>query len=328
MSMWDAIAYVSTGISLVAFLAAVASWTYRHKIGQKERLLRSLPENKRANAVADVLELFKVETSNLTKQQQYDLAIEQIRAKTKRYLLAIITVIIICFIGAFISFYAITQLSSPTLPITSQGTDLPDSLLPSSIALNTKCEGAKVIWLFDYHGSKKEGLDLAFEQFKGILHDKVNVLIETFIERSKEFEDIQDLHICLTGATLTSRKAAYNFLNTEPHSLEIATGTLFMQDAAPIARSRLYVMKNSKMLSFDAANNISANEFNAIRDEFSIITLYALALDAKRSKASASVIGAYLSDAYMLSKDLNNSELQQLLREDLATLERSLEGSG
>ena len=39
--MWEAIGYVTSGVTLAAFLAAVAAWIYRHKLVEQERLIKA-----------------------------------------------------------------------------------------------------------------------------------------------------------------------------------------------------------------------------------------------------------------------------------------------
>jgi hypothetical protein len=98
--MWHAVGLVTTGFTLVAFLAAVAAWVIRQKILEKERLLRTAPEEKRAELVAAALEFFNVDTRRLTKQQQFELALQQIRARGQRFLLTTILIALVALILA------------------------------------------------------------------------------------------------------------------------------------------------------------------------------------------------------------------------------------
>jgi hypothetical protein len=98
--MWHAVGLVTTGFTLVAFLAAVAAWVIRQKILEKERLLRTAPEEKRAELVAAALEFFNVDTRRLTKQQQFELALQQIQARGQRFLLTTILIALVALILA------------------------------------------------------------------------------------------------------------------------------------------------------------------------------------------------------------------------------------
>jgi hypothetical protein len=105
--LWNVIPYVTTGVTLAAFLAAVAAWVYRLKIVNKERLIRSASEEDRAELVVSALEFFNVDTGNLTKKQQFDLALTQIHARAHRFLLTSILIAIVFFVAAAITALAI-----------------------------------------------------------------------------------------------------------------------------------------------------------------------------------------------------------------------------
>lgn len=77
-TMWEAITYVSSAVTLVAFVAAAAVFAYRASLRRAERIISTAPEPDRVRMAERVLERFHVETGNLTKQQQYDIAMEQI----------------------------------------------------------------------------------------------------------------------------------------------------------------------------------------------------------------------------------------------------------
>ena len=85
--MWQAIRYVTGVLSLIAFISAVIGMIKVAEIKQKEKLIKYAPDKDRKSLIQDILELFHVDLSNLTKQQQYEFAIEQIRAKARRFLI-------------------------------------------------------------------------------------------------------------------------------------------------------------------------------------------------------------------------------------------------
>lgn len=105
--MWNAILYISSGITLTAFIIAVAAWVYRLKLLEKGTLIRTAPAKERSRLVEDALEVFHIETGALTKQQQYELAIEQIRARALRYTIAAIVVVVVALLAAGIASFAI-----------------------------------------------------------------------------------------------------------------------------------------------------------------------------------------------------------------------------
>jgi hypothetical protein len=117
MNIWDSISLVNSGFTLAAFLAAVAAWVYRQKILEKEKLLRTAPEAKRAELVAAAMEFFHVDTRRLTKQQQFEIALQQIRARAQRTLWTTILIGIIAIVAA-VTVFATTKNSVVTRPTT------------------------------------------------------------------------------------------------------------------------------------------------------------------------------------------------------------------
>src|SRR6266700_5775119 len=105
--MWEAIAYVTSGVTLAAFLAASAAWLYRNKIVQQERLIRTAPESDRAALVDRALEFFKVNTEKLTREQQFELAVKQIHARASRFRISAIVVTVIALLAATVVLFAI-----------------------------------------------------------------------------------------------------------------------------------------------------------------------------------------------------------------------------
>src|SRR5262245_32877012 len=96
MSVWDAIKLVSSGVTLAAFLGAVAYAAYRFQSRATERLIKAAPEKERGSLVQDALKHFRIDTTGLTKEQQYNLALEQIRAHASGLTVKIVAV---CFIA-------------------------------------------------------------------------------------------------------------------------------------------------------------------------------------------------------------------------------------
>jgi hypothetical protein len=109
--VWETIQHVTTGLSLVAFLVAVISGAYQSQSQKNERLIKSAPEAERAKLVANALEFFNIETSGLSPEQKYKLALEQIHAKAQRFRT---TAIVVCFFGLVLGAVAIYAMSHPT----------------------------------------------------------------------------------------------------------------------------------------------------------------------------------------------------------------------
>lgn len=98
--MWNAISYVSSAVTLLAFIAAVIAAVLRTKILQKERLIKNVPEKDRAQLVERTLEFFSIDTASLTRGQRYDLALRQINARAARFRTTAIVTVIIAVLAA------------------------------------------------------------------------------------------------------------------------------------------------------------------------------------------------------------------------------------
>lgn len=142
MGIWTAIKYVSSGITLVAFIVAVTAWVYRASILQKERQIRQAPESARGDLVESALEFFRVDTSGLSAKQQYDLALEQIHAKALRFRSTAIVVVIIAFFGAAVGVVAI--LKPGNLPVVMQPDPLANAASPTIEAISTQVKPTSI----------------------------------------------------------------------------------------------------------------------------------------------------------------------------------------
>jgi hypothetical protein len=106
VSMWTAINYVTSGFALIAFLAAAAAWAYKLYLEGRGRLIRSAKEKERGELVKNALEFFNIDAARLTKEQQFKLALEQIKSRGRRFTIqaAVLVVVALC-----ITFYLIVQ---------------------------------------------------------------------------------------------------------------------------------------------------------------------------------------------------------------------------
>lgn len=82
---------------------------YRSKALEKERLIRSVTKTERADLVKSTLEFFSIDTSRLTRDQQYQLALKQIHARAIRFKITAIVVALIALLCAGVSAYALSR---------------------------------------------------------------------------------------------------------------------------------------------------------------------------------------------------------------------------
>lgn len=112
--MWTAIQYVGSGLTLIAFIVAVVAWVHKWQLLKTERLIKSVPKAKRAELVERTLVLFKVDTSNLTRQQQYDLALRQINEQANKSRRTFVIRLAIAALLAALTFFALPKISTPS----------------------------------------------------------------------------------------------------------------------------------------------------------------------------------------------------------------------
>jgi hypothetical protein len=76
--IWQAVQYVTGGLTFLTFIAAIALYGYRTRTRGQEQLLKSFSDDAgRVAAVQRALEYFDVDTAGLTKDQRYELALAQ-----------------------------------------------------------------------------------------------------------------------------------------------------------------------------------------------------------------------------------------------------------
>lgn len=110
--MWEAIAYVSSGFTLAAFIAAVSAWVLKEKSEEKRKLISLADDANRAELVQSALEFFHVETEGLTKEQKYQIAMRQIQARADRFRTTAILIGCLATTAAILSAYAISELGA------------------------------------------------------------------------------------------------------------------------------------------------------------------------------------------------------------------------
>jgi len=142
--MWEAIQYVSSGLALVAFIVAAAAWIFKRNSEQTLRMVETAEEGDRANLVRSALEVVDVDTARLTNRQQYELAIELIRARAERFRITALVVCILAMILAAVSVSAILRMN-PTAVQLSWAWRAPELTDPATInandRLSAQCRG-------------------------------------------------------------------------------------------------------------------------------------------------------------------------------------------
>jgi hypothetical protein len=107
MTIWQAIGYVSSGFTLVAFIVAAAAWAYRYTILGTERRINSAPAEDRAKLVEKTIEISNVDTAPLTRQQKYDLALQLINTRAQKFRTVALVVCFLAILGAVVAIVSI-----------------------------------------------------------------------------------------------------------------------------------------------------------------------------------------------------------------------------
>lgn len=107
--MWTSIQYVSTATALVAFIFAVGAAAYARYINRQARLIELASDDRRAELVSATLEFFHVDTAGLTREQRYNIAMEQIRARGSRFRVAMVILALIAMLSAALMAYALSK---------------------------------------------------------------------------------------------------------------------------------------------------------------------------------------------------------------------------
>ena len=98
--MWDIIQYITTPLTLIAFIAALATIIYRRKLETKKELINSAESSDRARLIEASLETYHLRDDNLTKEQKFELVRKVLDQKIQRLKINSITLIVLTVIFA------------------------------------------------------------------------------------------------------------------------------------------------------------------------------------------------------------------------------------
>lgn len=112
INIWKAITFVTSGLTLVAFIFAGVFWILKSIVDKKENIIKSSAEGDRATLSRWLNEFFDVDTSTLTTEQKFQLALVQIKEKSKRFRTISIIVCVLAVLLFFITVFALTQINN------------------------------------------------------------------------------------------------------------------------------------------------------------------------------------------------------------------------
>jgi hypothetical protein len=100
--MWDAILGIKTELGLIAFAIAIALLWYRARLSQRLKLIQTIPESQRLDAVEALAEYLRIDISRLSNEMKYTIVLQQLKIKANREMMigGIFLVVALGLIGA------------------------------------------------------------------------------------------------------------------------------------------------------------------------------------------------------------------------------------
>jgi uncharacterized membrane protein len=144
---WESIKYVSGWFTLIAFVTLAVVSLLRYRIKQQSVLLNTIPDTDKSRAVDKILGRFDVSAGNLTKEQQYNLAITQINNTQNRYkgwqlIVGIVAILILLIWGISLFLVKSEEKIATPLPLPSPTPTPP--LSPTDKPVTTQSPSTRV----------------------------------------------------------------------------------------------------------------------------------------------------------------------------------------
>ena len=181
----------------------------------------------------------------------------------------------------------------------------------STPGLNDDLQPRVRVSIFKHGGSQE-----AFGQVLGLLKDRL-ISIRDKLADPKDGEQryLVRLTECFIDDGLAADEQIRQQFWNDTHSLELIDGVVFPQPSGARAQSRIYLGSlggDVKQLSLDI--RVTPDSFGTIKDLYSLATIYALLMDAKRLHKPVALRLHYLHTAVTLAKDLGSrpNDIQQI----------------
>jgi hypothetical protein len=133
--MFEALKYVTTPITLVAFLSIILFYYLRDKNKKQVDMLKEGDAGSKNEALQILLDRYQIDSSNLTPQQKYQLIMEQVRRRDSKFKWAIGASIVLVIVGA-ISFFMVNATNKLT-DLGKTAVNIPQNTEVKSLTDNT-----------------------------------------------------------------------------------------------------------------------------------------------------------------------------------------------
>ncbi|MGA1840953.1 MAG: hypothetical protein ACMUIU_10035 [bacterium] len=181
---------------------------------------------------------------------------------------------------------------------------------------NTAADNAPrlTVSIFKYSGIRDENHEINFNAFKEIITAKMLRLAQEFETKDNNFNYISNLrpdfvtdltsnkHLPFSG----SQKDLFDHWDTSG-ALEVLLGRIRLNGSDFSVRSKIFLGNlkgNLKHPSIQLDLPIVDEQFDTTKDSHTVITLYALAMDAQQRGLPNDIILTFLSEAYVRLPDL------------------------
>ena len=168
--------------------------------------------------------------------------------------------------------------------------------------------------VFKHGGTESDAGKDAFTQLQALIADRLVNITERLNDTYAGTIDmayLSRLTSCFIDQQLGTDEHAIQSYLDGTHSLELISGALFREHSSVHAQSRVYFGPfggEIKQVPIEMA--VSRASFTSLKDIFSVVTLYALAMDAKRLNKSKSLQLHYLQEALTILKDIKQQSKQ------------------
>jgi hypothetical protein len=117
---WHVIQYITSALTLAAFLASLVAWAYRRRLLSRERQIQSAPERDRpklAQKLADDLhiEVKEIPVADMSTTQRYRLVMEKIRQEERRLYARLLTAVVALALCLVASVWSVTSVNGGQL---------------------------------------------------------------------------------------------------------------------------------------------------------------------------------------------------------------------
>ncbi|TIM15512.1 MAG: hypothetical protein E5Y67_07150 [Mesorhizobium sp.] len=113
MNLTNALPYVTSGLSLIAFIVTAVFFAYRAKLRSKAKIIEQAPSKDRLRAIGAAAEWLGVNILDVPEDKRYDLIMRQIKQRERR---DVILGIVSLGIAVVVGWVAVTSVEGTPLP--------------------------------------------------------------------------------------------------------------------------------------------------------------------------------------------------------------------